>query len=203
MVRALLSRTKTQTRRALTVQPSTDDLPNESIGAQRFGLPGDRLWVKEAWRTDAAHDALAPRELSRNAAIYYAAGDARVQSPDGLAAFLDMPMEPPTAAGRYRNSMFMPRWASRIALEVVAVRIERLQECSSADARAEGVVELPRQHGDSSTLWTADVQAGPALHGITPRHAYQRLWERINGTGTWATNPWVLVVEFEPVLPHL
>jgi hypothetical protein len=80
----------------------------------------------------------------------------------------------------------MPRWASRILLEVVSVRVERLQDISKADAMAEGVAE-----------WKT------YLHGLQPSmehcYAYEDLWESINGPGSWETNPWVWVVEFKRV----
>lgn len=71
----------------------------------------------------------------------------------------------------------MPRWASRITLEVVGVRVERLQEISEADAKAEGV-----------TVYDG---------GVCYRDGYAALWDQINGPGSWAANPWVWVVEFQ------
>lgn len=78
---------------------------------------------------------------------------------------------------RTRPTIHMPRWASRITLEVVNVRVERLQDISEADAEAEG--------------WT-----GPILGRYTAYHWYWELWESINGKGSWDANPWVWVIEF-------
>lgn len=86
-----------------------------------------------------------------------------------------------------RPAIFMPRAASRITLEIVSVRVERLNDCSEADALSEGV----RQY---STL--ERIQAG---QDSWARHAYRNLWESINGPGSWDTNPWVWVVEFKRV----
>lgn len=78
---------------------------------------------------------------------------------------------------RWRPSIHMPRWASRITLEVVGVRVERLQDISEEDAKAEGCA--------LSADWKA--------FGVV---AFQQLWESINGPGSWDANPWVWVVEF-------
>ena len=83
---------------------------------------------------------------------------------------------------RPRPSIHMPRWASRILLEITAVRVERLQDISETDAEAEGIQEI--------------VDAG-VDHDGTPRDAYRALWEQINGADSWSANPWVWVVEFK------
>ena len=77
----------------------------------------------------------------------------------------------------------MPRWASRITLEIVNVRVERLQDISEADAIAEGT---PGGHGAIQ---------GYGYNG-TPSEHYRSLWESINGPGSWDSNPWVWVVAF-------
>ncbi|WP_236903674.1 hypothetical protein [Cupriavidus malaysiensis] len=109
----------------------------------------------------------------------------------------------------------MPRWASRILLEVTGVRVERLQDISEEDALAEGVaqVDVERYEPDHSIcrwcggtrLYTAISAGGGALpdtdclHCDTHVKRYEQLWEEINGAGTWETNPWVWVVEFRRV----
>jgi hypothetical protein len=79
----------------------------------------------------------------------------------------------------------MPRWASRITLEITAVRVERLGDISEADAIAEGV------SNDMPIVW----QSGDD----TPRGMFGELWESINGPESWAANPWVWVIEFQKV----
>jgi len=80
----------------------------------------------------------------------------------------------------------MPRWASRILLEIVAIRVERLQDISGADCIAEGIASAP------GGWWSgATGQSSP-----TPVGAYALLWESIHGPGLWAANPWVWVIEF-------
>jgi hypothetical protein len=80
----------------------------------------------------------------------------------------------------------MPRWASRILLEIVSVRVERLQDISDADAWAEGIDK-------------AEVLSMPCADGAVA--AYSVLWEQINGPGSWDANPWVWVVEFKREQP--
>lgn len=122
---------------------------------------GDRLWVRETWAAQHAFDALKPSEI-RNARWHYAATEER----GGLL---------------WRHSIHMPRWASRITLEVTEVRVERLQDISEADAIAEGCGVM------------RDVVP------VTARDEFSALWESIYGTEAWVTNPWVWVVEFKKV----
>lgn len=82
----------------------------------------------------------------------------------------------------------MPRAASRILLEIVSVRVERLNDCSDADARAEGT---PGGHGVIPSY----------NYNATPSEHYSHLWESINGAGSWASNPWVWVIVFKRVTP--
>lgn len=207
MVRAILDGTKTQTRRAVKLRDllqirrgdathyrgvRPDDTMRRAVsdvGADGvvklcpYGQPGDRLWVREAWRTVAGADDIPPRDLMNVESFTRYEADAAK----------------PAGMGKLRPGMFMPRWASRILLEVVSVRVERLQDISEADARAEGVCELPGQAAEPGCWWTADVGAGAAMHGRTPSGAYRLLWESINGPDSWDANPWVWVVEFKRV----
>jgi hypothetical protein len=85
----------------------------------------------------------------------------------------------------------MPRWASRITLEVTAIRVERLQDISEADAQAEGADEAPTP--------MALMYSTPAVMRTRYREGFAALWESINGPGSWDANPWVWVVEFRRV----
>ena len=187
MVRALLAGTKTQTRRVIKPDGRYRlDLVCPSDGGPARcpqGAPGDRLWVREAWRADVAHDALPPREIPPGSPVFMEASALNWQGGphDGT-------------PGKLRPGMFMPRWASRILLEVTEVRVERLQDISEADALAEGVT--PQwEPGMSGRLMEA-------LGGFSHRpaaSAYATLWEEINGAGSWDANPWVFVVCFRRV----
>lgn len=94
----------------------------------------------------------------------------------------------------HRPSIFMPRWASRITLEVVSVKVERLQEISEGDAQAEGV-EADDEPCDHTRRSCEEV----GCLGQTFKSTFCTLWAYINGTDSWRSNPWVWVIEFKPV----
>ena len=133
-----------------------------------YGQPGDRLWTREAWKTLLEYDHLPPREIPRTAPIWYLA--------DGNA---------PEGFGRYRHGRFMVRWMSRGLDEITAVRVERLNDISCADAIAEGI----RPYANSQTI-DCDTP--------DPRDDFRGLWEKINGS--WTPETWVWVIEFRRVL---
>lgn len=209
MVRALLAGNKTQTRRLLSAYDekflrcaaeageisdflswgSPEDNDHSYIeDVCRLGKAGDRLWVKE---TFSAHGA-----FGTDGRIVYRADIPSGEEPHGL---------------RWTPSIFMPRKASRITLEITAVRMERLQRISEEDAGAEGVT--PTRFGcdfASGASGAIDSLSAPAvgmefpgygqLTRITPynRRAYHELWGEINGHDSWDRNPWVWVITFKP-----
>jgi hypothetical protein len=208
-VPAILAGTKTQTRRIVTPQP--DWLPEVrstqltgpffwpvgSLGQQcgmpitrtPYGLPGDRLWVRETW-------GLVYRAGNRAVSVIPPTGQ---QQQEALrkALYRATDKVPENAALRWRSPRFMPRWASRLTLEILDVRVQRLQEISEEDAQAEGVRPLPLQEGGAGAWWTADVSAGLALHSRTPQGAFAKGWDRISGKrASWASNPWVWALTF-------
>ena len=176
MVRAILDGSKSQTRRV--VKQDRDGLldckPTPAWDAFwqcvacPYGKPGDRLWVRETWSADAWFDGHAPNDIPDSAYIAYAAGRRAVAWP--------------AAMGKVRPSIHMPRWASRILLEVTDVRVERAQDISDRDARDEGAEQI----GDCEGAYVA---------------GFRRLWESINGADSWSANPWVWVVEFRRIEP--
>lgn len=203
MVRALLSGAKTQTRR-LVKHPNVVDVDawadaggglwemgvheagsTAGMGKLRcpYGAPGDRLWVRETW-TEVVPlsggrlqpgDHPASRSDGSPTQIWYRA-DGGISPVDRL--FDDGP--------RWKPSIHMPRWASRIDLEVTAVRVERLQDISPEDAMAEGV-RCDCMHPVPMCKGNID--------------AFRDLWESINGAESWASNPWVWVISFTKVRP--
>ncbi|MEW3783125.1 hypothetical protein ACM74W_01850 [Pseudomonas aeruginosa] len=194
MVRAILEGRKTVTRRVVKPQPDflgsmvDPNTPFKTLDAGLHaritcphGEPGDRLWVREAWAADAQVDAIAPRDLSQGEPIWYPADFSVRQTGCSM-----------ISKGRGRPSIHMPRWASRILLEITAVRIERLQDISEKQALAEGV-ELEGE----GVCWAG--AAGTASD--SPVESFRLLWELINGAGSWNANPWVWGVEFKRVTP--
>ncbi|KPB29735.1 Uncharacterized protein AC518_2060 [Pseudomonas syringae pv. syringae] len=192
MVRAILSGRKKVTRRALKVQPHIDVSGNFCVGGANYGQdiygkpvtkhfvsshcpygqPGDRLWVREAWQDDAQVNAIAPRELSHGEPIQYPADGASRQNGCSM-----------ITPGKTRPSIHMPRWVSRILLEINDVRVERLQDIS--EGQAEGVNFLRSAPDLDETLTAAQL--------------FDCLWSSINSADSWNANPWVWVVEFKPV----
>jgi len=194
MVRKIIDGHKTQTRRVARLthgghvkEPSghrrwhPDD--PDAVAACPYGQPGDRLWVREAWCAGPEFDDTPPRDIPEGAPIWYLVDGERPVS-----EFDEAPIW-----GRSRPSIHMPRWASRLSLEVTGVRVERLQEIGETDARSEG--------------------CKPVLLGDRPGHlgrersyrtsvgVFQDLWDSINdkrGAG-WASNPWVWVVTFKKI----
>lgn len=196
MVRAILEGRKTVTRRVMKPQPDflgsmvDPNTPFKTLDAGLHaritcphGQPDDRLWVREAWAADAQVDAIAPRDLSQGEPIWYPADFSVRQTGCSM-----------ISKGRGRPSIHMPRWASRILLEITAVRVERLQDISEEQALAEGVRGEPCDHARQAC---ADI----GCWGDTAKGAFGFLWESLNGEGSWAANPWVWVVEFRRVTP--
>lgn len=151
-----------------------------------YGEVGDRLWVRESWRADDQLDHIKPSELRELEPIYYEA--------DGLVRIKACHM---IEKGKLRPSIYMPRWASRILLEITDVRVERLQDISEEDAKAEGIKACCEVDGDERFQ---DYSGSKYVVGA--KYSFQTLWESINGKSEdkcWDANPWVWVVEFKRV----
>lgn len=169
---------------------------------------GSKVWVKETWRVSKHHDGTKPRDLTPRAmTVAYRAGGHSCNDIGGWTAFDDEQTAVPF--GRWRPSIFMPRWASRITLEITGVRVERLNQISEADAKAEGIGSWSQKYPrgshdiqgydtvynfgrDLETRWFPTSSPNAVL-------SYKRLWESINGPGSWDANPFVWVVEFRRV----
>jgi hypothetical protein len=219
MVRALLDGSKTQTRRLYKPRfhpdigcelaaPELAREPEDIINrCCPYGKPGHRLYVRETWAQN--WNQISDDRMDRSYA-YRASSEVRAQD-NGT----DLP---------WRPSIHMPRAASRILLEIVAVRVERLNDCSEADAMAEGVMQLGAEDFErpmervkdgwklcpkcaGTGLHSALGASGGVIYDVDCRecdtHAklYRHLWESINGPDSWAANPWVWVVEFKRVMP--
>jgi hypothetical protein len=210
-VRAILDGRKTQTRRvirdtglyAIDAAIHGHDVAvreRKNLAARSpYGVPGDRLWVRETWRVFGG----------REYEYQQAPGSVRYRA-DAL------PHE--DEHWQWRPSIFMPRWASRLTLEITEVRVQRLQEISEEDAIAEG---LRSQEGDGGAAgagfkWRGtgyegarpgyfhtpgDGRCGCNVGGPTPAQcAYSDLWESINRKrAPWSSNPWVWAISFRKV----
>jgi len=225
MIRALLDGRKTQTRRvvrdSLVLDPNVNTVPTyvtrrdvrergKVIGHREVtvecphGAPGDRLWVRETWaqvirRPVSAEEAWWPgkqpwRGVGTRPSIPSQSNSTSVViwRADG-----EMPANFPEP---WRPSIFMPRWASRITLELTAVRVERLQDISEADARAEGLEDsAPFTYGWRNYGKT-DLPGESLEYFASARESYASLWDSLNAKrAPWASNPWVWVLEFRRV----
>jgi hypothetical protein len=183
MVKAILEGRKTQTRRVIKPQPphwtwnrysfderciniASDDDKDGYYVICSYGRPGNRLWVRETW----AHDDLDCKDVScgNRDHIWWRANETKIVA-DSFAGH-----------ARWRPSIFMPRWASRITLEIVSIRVERVWEISNNDVKAEGI---SIRHGSVSSYYDN----------------FMLLWDQINkkrGFG-WNVNPWVWVIAFK------
>jgi hypothetical protein len=141
---------------------------------------GDRLWVREAWRSVIGYDDRAPRDIPEGTPVCYEA---------------DGSQPPGWEWGRYRHGMFMPRWASRITLIVESVKVERLQDISEEDAIAEGVSDTGRRDGAPYQHFKV-IGFPEAGMEHEPIPVFSNLWEAINGPGSWKANPWVAAISF-------
>lgn len=191
MIRALLAGTKTQTRRLVKPQPGLSapyraccDWENHykiwvavDDGDSRwwkcpYGVPGDRLWVRETW---------CPRSGGRLAMDevciprYRADGELR-----------------PEWGFRWRSPIHMPRWASRITLEITGVRVERVQDITHRDCVAEGWPGT-----DEKRTWIEAIGDGDDAC----IEWYADLWDSINGKWSWKANPFVWRMEFKVLAP--
>ena len=213
MVRAILEGHKTQTRRIVKPQPPNedftvadycdweDDYCSSGIPTVKFSKPfdqdkrwdwwpigykkircpygrfRDRLWVKETSIISP------PNWCDRN-------GSTHLDAPGGPRVVQYLATHSCTeAADDYKlkktPSIFMPRWASRITLEITGIRVERLNDIIEQDAEAEGI-QFIRDYPDADETLTA-------------KQLYSFLWDSINGEGSWDLNPWVWVIEFRRV----
>ncbi|HBT2017965.1 hypothetical protein HV479_00690 [Klebsiella pneumoniae] len=211
MVRAILDGRKTQTRRPVKFPVHDKNLGCELAGNElagelsagnylnsAFGKPGDRIWVREAYRFPASLDDVSPTGVGEMAV---ATGYRKPWAPtfyeftgtfsDGWKGFETPPKV--SDSGKLRPSIHMPRWASRILLEITDVRVERLNAISEEDARAEGII-------DGGCLNCGEPEpCGCANPEPDATDAFAYLWQSIYGQENWNANPWVWVIEFKRV----
>ena len=192
MVRAILDGRKTQTRRIMTPQPAGDiargvfpnpdalgwisSLKHKYGGTTAhfcpFGQPGDRIWVRETFRVHS--------RATDVATLVYKASERQSWTEQTHRVPVSV-CDKPAVIEKWTPSIHMPRWASRITLEITAVRVERLNDINDRDARAEGVTPDPI---------------------FPPRYIFAELWRSVYGDENpkcWQKNPWVWVIEFRRI----
>ncbi len=188
MVRALLDGRKTQTRRPIKWKETRFTEIGEREDSSKwpwsedaehacdfwhpcpFGAVGDRIWVREAFRVHS--------RATDVATLVYKASERNSWTEQTRRVPVAVCNKPATPE-KWTPSLHMPRWASRILLEITGVRVERLRSMSQDDARAEGVIAA----------------SGPMEAGL----AFRELWDSIYGEESWKANPWVWVIEFKRV----
>jgi hypothetical protein len=157
-----------------------------------YGRRGERLWVRETWYYDHFEVQRGPYLQPADMVDLDQAREAGdlVYAADGLTPY---EQEQPT----WKPSIHMPRWASRILLEITGVRVERLQDISEEQALAEGVRPYP-DHAELGEWYHVE---GIETYSAEPSKSFELLWSSINGNESWSANPWVWVVEFKRVTP--
>jgi hypothetical protein len=204
MMLALVNGTKSMTRRSIKPAPpvwashvrvvgpdqfcwtdsaeATDHWPEKPM-ACFYGRPGDLLWARETWRC----------EIKAGQVVIHYQADNATRAIDLTVLDEHELVQVRRWAGKktgWNPSIHMPRWASRVTLEITAVRPERLQEISEEDAIAEGV------GGDfgNYTSFQPDI---PSF--AYAKNSYRSLWESLAGPGSWNANPWLWVIEFRKI----
>lgn len=187
MVRAILEGRKTQTRRVVKHKQPLFEAPHSFKAYQTtegvfgfesydetvrcpYGQPGDRLWVRETWAYSHQCEHYNHLHERNDSFIYRATNEA-------------------CGPKKWRPPIHMPRWASRITLEVTGVRVERVLDISEEDARDEGPPDI------FNDTW-------PTIAEYHPIDAFRTLWNSINGNKpgrSWDDNPWVWVIEFKRI----
>lgn len=202
MVRAILDGRKTQTRHIMKLQPETPGAGlryiteshkksevgkyfwciSDALGMRArsavftcpFGAVGDRIWVRETFRVHSRATDVATLVYRASVRNSWTEQTHRVP-----VAVCNKPATPE----KWTPSIHMPRWASRILLEITDVRVERLRDLSEEDAKSEGITP----------------SAGGVLPGWEYRINFRDLWMDIYGTDNWEANPWVWVIEFKRI----
>ncbi len=160
--------------------------------------PGQRLWVRETFALCGYFDTVRLSEMKADWAAHQVKQGLLWYRADGEQPLPERPkvFEKMNGRGRWRSPRFMPQWASRIILEVTDVRVERLQDISYDDARAEGVEtdEFLQRLDEAQSIAVGD--CGPIFYPNV-KSEFERLWDRINRKRSpWISNPWVWAVSF-------
>lgn len=208
MVRAILDGRKTQTRRIIKdctvgrdpiskfiqigkkfIGCYPEDVPELIRECCPYGVPGDRIWVRETFQGPLFD--FEQMEAYQEDSSKFKKPEFCVYKADGKPAPEFFDADDNLHCG-WRPSIHMPRWASRITLEITGVRVEQLKSISEEEARSEGVARL------REGFWK-HYQPGWTQHQLSARGSFATLWDSIYGFGDWDRNPWVWVVEFKRI----
>ncbi|SAT23223.1 hypothetical protein [Klebsiella variicola] len=218
MVRALLSGRKTQTRRIIKdctvgrdqiskfiqiekkfIGCYPEDVPELIRECCPYGIPGDRIWVREAFRVHS--------RATDVATLVYKASERNSWTEQTHRVPVAVCNKPATPE-KWTPSLHMPRWASRILLEITGVRVERLNAISEEDAQREGVhtevwdqTVVARNYAardEFFQFWSEDMPHYVEMNQLY-RSSFRSLWESIYGAENWQANPWVWVISFKRV----
>lgn len=228
MVRAILDGRKTQTRRVIANVGHDNCLPLQKrtktkdgiythvmdahiYGLCPFGMIGNRIWVRETW-SDVNLEGAPAVAYRADDEVYDLMENESLLDEDGAFNYQDTRVSKYQFAtwhsdlisgteGNWRPSIHMPRWASRITLEITAVRVERLNDISEEDARAEGVRAIENNFGNGPAYCDYLL---PNLDDTAEWYnrasdSFKSLWKSIYGAENWRANPWVWVIEFRRV----
>ncbi|MFZ5050042.1 hypothetical protein ACOY5N_03320 [Enterobacter kobei] len=208
MVRAILDGRKTQTRRIIKdctvgrdpiskfiqigkkfIGCYPEDVPELIRECCPYGVPGDRIWVRETFQGPLFN--FEQMEAYQEDSSKFKKPEFCVYKADGKPAPEFFDADDNLLCG-WRSSIHMPRWASRILLDITGVRVEQLKSISEEEARSEGVAQL------REGFWK-HYQPGWTQHQLSARGSFATLWESIYGFGEWERNPWVWVIEFKRI----
>jgi hypothetical protein len=182
MVKAILDGSKTMTRRIMKPQPTPDDIEkikdwNDELFTRPKYIKGDLIWVRETYTKIL--------------------GDCQCDSTCNCGIIWYKTKGPIDSMTKWTPSIFMPKAAARIWLEVTNIKVERLQSITEADAIKEGIKRLiPHYNGISTTAVYKNYISETSIR-CKPLVSFQSLWEKINGPDSWNANPWIWVIEFK------
>lgn len=162
----------------------------------RYGKVGNRLWVRETFCRPTMGDCLNRDSPAWSHDVEYAADCGRMRhvNMQGFTTSL--------SDFRWRPSIHMPKWASRIALEITDVRVQQVRSISHLDAMAEGIVECdipPDEEGPLRVGYMPHPDDGKSGLDVSPIHTFQRLWKAIYGDGSWQRNDWIWAITYKRV----
>lgn len=212
MVSAILSGTKTQTRRIVTPQFRVlhATYPDGSISTNRifekgdgrihcpYGQSGHSLWVRETYY-QRGHWEPIPGKLTKGSKQkwqFIPADDVILFTPPAFFRKGRHHQDPATPAWHKRLARFMPRKYSRLTLAVTGIRVQRLQDICREDSIAEGI----ENYTADNESWFKIYDKSNQTRTLMARKSYQSLWESINGPDSWQENPYIWVITFQPII---